>query len=211
MSNPDKVERPLLRTLGNALSDVRLEGFSTIADEIIYRQERYGKFRGWGLAVIAAGLFSTDYFDGKLVRASNLPNPGGGLKDERNDKEALRQVYGALRVATGDSRYAIYNKATEIRNHLVEREREKLREAGLSADARKLGKIKMWAQASAVVADLSPLGDSNPEAVHGMHVSAIGFVILSGVDFKWHADWQLAPLEWETVEAPAATSPAPID
>src|ERR1035438_3201570 len=155
----EECQRPAYRNLADALTTTRRYGSYALAGYIV---KKGPEFRSWKTASIAAGIFITDALDGWLARKSKIPSAQGARNDEETDKVLYNNVMSALTIATGDQRYLGYLVANQIRDQVVGAKRGELREHGLKANSRRLGQYKTRVQAAAIVADLSPLGETLP-------------------------------------------------
>lgn len=200
----DKRERPFLRKAANGLTDSRYYGSFALAGEIALKGN---SFRSWRIAGRAAVLMATDALDGWLGRRSNIPSTEYTKKDESRDKSFYRNVMTAMTVSTGDKRYLAYSGVNDIRNGLVEGARVKLRESGLSAAARPLGKVKTGLQNLGILLDLSPIGDNHPSLAHVLHTGAVCLSAISGADVIINANQQLADRAPELIEPPDPLGP----
>lgn len=173
--------RPIFRSWANRLTDARPKLVADICEEAY---EAGPNFRSFHLAGKLAVALGTDGLDGKLGRLSNIPDPEYSKKDRDYDKLAIYMLYGALGEITGDSRYHFYLITNLIRDARVDATRDELMKHGFSTGARSLGKDKMRFQTAAHIADFSPLGDIAPDFVHGLHTTATGLAIVSGIDIE---------------------------
>ncbi len=164
-----------------------------VANVCIEALERGPNFRGWLPAGKLAVALSTDGVDGFLGRQSNIPSPEYARKDRDYDKLVVYMLYGTLGMVTEDSRYFSYLMLNLVRDNKADKTREQLIAQGLNgACARPLGRNKMRAQTTGLVADFSPIGDIAPELVHGIHMSAAVLTVVSGFDIERNAKQQLA-------------------
>jgi phosphatidylglycerophosphate synthase len=192
-------QNPFYRKLADGLTTTRRIGGYMLAGYIIGKGS---KFRSFKTSFIASGLYATDMLDGYFARKSNIESEEGTKDDEQTDKKFNRAMLAALFIATQDRRYLVYDAAYELRDQIVTNKRDVLRENELPAAARILGKIKARYQATAVILDLSPIGEKFPGFVHNVHQAAEIYSVISGADIVIDANKRLEEKRNSIISSP---------
>lgn len=132
----------------------------------------------------AAGFVAIlDKIDGWLVRLHpNGPTPEGAQLDEESDKVITGVTEATLAIKHNDSFAATSVVIDLMRDSIVRKKRDELRERGLDAKARKLGKYKTgWKNITNTFA-LSPIAEKHPKIIKAMRVGEMALTLASGID-----------------------------
>jgi CDP-diacylglycerol---glycerol-3-phosphate 3-phosphatidyltransferase len=136
----------------------------------------------WATALFAAAM-ATDWFDGRIARRRGRTSPLGSLLDPIADKILVLSVLIVL-VGEEDVFPGWMVAAIVAREFLVSGLRLAAIERGVVMEARDLGKLKTWAQATAAFAGgLAAAGAFDEVYAVWTLVVALALTLISGLDY----------------------------
>jgi len=159
----------------------------------------------WATALFAVAM-ATDWFDGRIARRRGRTSPLGSLLDPIADKILVLAVLIVL-IGEQDVFPAWMVAAIVAREFLVSGLRLAAIERGVVLEARDLGKLKTWAQATAAfVGGLAAAGAFDEVYAVWALVVALALTWISGLDY-----FRLAPrlLRGTPTDAAAGSGSAP--
>jgi CDP-diacylglycerol--glycerol-3-phosphate 3-phosphatidyltransferase len=135
----------------------------------------------WATAVFAAGM-ATDWFDGRLARRGGYGTKLGSLLDPIADKVL---VLSTLIMLVDAGVFPGWMVAIIVaREFLVTGLRQAALERGVVLQARDLGKLKTWVQATAVfLGGLAAGGAIDQSVAWWTLLAAVAITLLSGLDY----------------------------
>lgn len=174
------------RQAANAVTYGRLIGTSIVVGDIISAEKTHRRsYKRAGLFTFFALL---DGLDGLIARRSGEPTPAGAQLDQEVDKVCTGATKTALAVAHKSPTPAVSLIIDVPRDYLVNQKRQELRDKGLQAGARPLGKLKTGINFATLIADLTPLGEKYPRARQAMYLGGMALTVVSGVEFMQAAN-----------------------
>lgn len=198
----------LYRGAATAVTYGRLAGTGIVVGDMLAAKPEAR--RSYKRATSFALLSLLDGVDGWLARKSGQTTPGGAKLDQEADKAILYATEGGMALATRSPLPLINVAVCGLRDNFVNKKRSELREQGLDAKARRLGKIKTTVQFAAVAADASPLGEKFPRTVQGLRLVGTALSVASGIEFIKAANQELAKAT-EITDAQVYTMPEPFE
>ena len=136
----------------------------------------------WATALFAVAM-ATDWFDGRIARSRGHSSPLGSLLDPIADKILVLSVLIVL-VGEEDTFPAWMVAAIVAREFLVSGLRLAAIERGVVVEARDLGKLKTWAQATAAaVGGLAAAGAFDQTVAWWALLVALALTWISGLDY----------------------------
>jgi CDP-diacylglycerol---glycerol-3-phosphate 3-phosphatidyltransferase len=135
----------------------------------------------WATALFAVAM-ATDWFDGRIARRRGRTSPLGSLLDPIADKILVLAVLITL---VGEDVFSGWMVAAIVaREFLVSGLRLAALERGVVVEARDLGKLKTWAQATAAfVGGLTAAGVFDDAVAWWTLVVALVLTWISGIDY----------------------------